>query len=144
MVVGRHTIEVGWGDCDPARIVFFPRYFEWFERATYALFAGVGLPLHELFRERAMVGVPLLDVGARFLHASAYGDRLDIETRVVAWKTKTFRIEHRFFRDGLLTVEGHEVRVWAVHDPTREKPMRAAPIPADIVARLSDTTVETA
>ena len=31
----RHrTIE--WGDCDPAGIVFNPRYFEWFDAATAA------------------------------------------------------------------------------------------------------------
>ena len=33
----QRTIE--WGDCDPAGIVFNPRYFEWFDAATAALFA---------------------------------------------------------------------------------------------------------
>src|SRR4051794_30130369 len=55
MFVGRHAIEVGWGDCDPARIVFFPRYFEWFEICTTALFRAAGLPLHAMFAERNMV-----------------------------------------------------------------------------------------
>jgi 4-hydroxybenzoyl-CoA thioesterase len=142
--VGRHAIEVGWGDCDPARIVFFPRYFEWFEICTTALFRSAGLPLHEMFAERDMVGIPLLDVGARFHFGSAYGHVLDVETRVVEWKTRTFRVEHRFFRDGRLAVEGHELRVWAVPDPTGEKPMRAAPIPQDIVARFMGEDVVSA
>src|SRR4051794_40531559 len=114
MFVGRHAIEVGWGDCDPARIVFFPRYFEWFEICTTALFRGAGLPLHAMFAERNMVGIPLLDVGARFHFGSGYGHVLEVESRIVEWKAKTFRVEHRFFRDGGLAVEGHEVRVWAV------------------------------
>jgi YbgC/YbaW family acyl-CoA thioester hydrolase len=94
--VGRHAIEVGWGDCDPARIVFFPRYFEWFEICTTAMFRSAGLPLHELFAERNMVGIPLLDVGARFHFGSAYGHILEVESRVTEWKAKTFRVEHQF------------------------------------------------
>ena len=137
MVVGRQSIEVGWGDCDPARIVFFPRYFEWFEICTTAMFRDAGLPLPVMFAERNMVGIPLLDVGARFHFGSAYGDILHVESRVVEWKTKTFRVEHRFSRDGRLAVEGHEVRVWAVPDPSGEKPMRAAAIPADVIARFA-------
>ena len=137
MFVGRHAIEVGWGDCDPARIVFFPRYFEWFEICTTAMFRAAGLPLPEMFAERDMVGIPLLDVGARFHFGSAYGHILEVESRVVEWKPKTFRVEHQFFRDGRLAVEGHEVRVWAVPDRTGEKPMRAAPIPRDVVARFT-------
>src|SRR5215212_4711109 len=138
MFVGRHAIEVGWGDCDPARIVFFPRYFEWFEICTTALFRDAGLPLHAMFAERNMVGIPLLHFG------SGYGHILEVESRVVAWKAKTFRVEHRFFRDGRLAVEGHEVRVWAVPDPTGEKPMRSAPIPPDVVARFTDQRVASA
>src|SRR3954471_17132570 len=108
MFVGRHAIEVGWGDCDPARIVFFPRYFEWFEICTTAMFRDARLPLHEMFAARGMVGIPLLDVGARFHFGSGYGHILDVESRVVEWKSKTFRVEHRFLRDGRLAVEGHE------------------------------------
>jgi Thioesterase-like superfamily len=75
---------------------------------------------------------------------STHGHVLQVESRVVEWKTKTFRVEHRFFRDGRLAVEGHEVRVWAVPDPTGEKPMRAAPIPPDVVARFTGEEVVSA
>ena len=88
MFVGRHAIEVGWGDCDPARIVFFPRYFEWFEICTTAMFRDAGLPLHAMFAERNMVGIPLLDVGARFHFGSGYGHVLEVESRVVEWKAR--------------------------------------------------------
>ena len=29
MLINRRTIRIEWGDCDPAGIVFYPRYFEW-------------------------------------------------------------------------------------------------------------------
>ena len=33
-------VRIEWGDCDPAGIVFYPRYFAMFETCTTALFAG--------------------------------------------------------------------------------------------------------
>ncbi len=35
MLKNVHRIRVEWGDCDPAGIVFYPRYFEWFDRCTH-------------------------------------------------------------------------------------------------------------
>lgn len=29
VLINRRTIRIEWGDCDPAGIVFYPRYFEW-------------------------------------------------------------------------------------------------------------------
>ena len=31
MLTNTRVIRVQWGDCDPAGIVFYPRYFEWFD-----------------------------------------------------------------------------------------------------------------
>ena len=38
MLTNTRTIRVQWGDCDPAGIVFYPRYFEWFDACTILLF----------------------------------------------------------------------------------------------------------
>ena len=29
-----HRVPIEWGDADPARIVFYPRYFAWFDAGT--------------------------------------------------------------------------------------------------------------
>jgi 4-hydroxybenzoyl-CoA thioesterase len=137
MLVGRRRIQVDWGDCDPADIVFYPRYFAWFDACTANLFATAGLPLPRLFGERGIVGIPLVDARARFMVPSAFGDWIDCESRVAEWRRSSFRIEHRFLRDGALAVEGEEVRVWAAPDPTGAKPIKAAPIPEDVIARFA-------
>ena len=31
-------VRIEWGDCDPAGIIFYPRYFEFFDAWTAALF----------------------------------------------------------------------------------------------------------
>ena len=38
MLTNTRLIRVQWGDCDPAGIVFYPRYFEWFDAGTILLF----------------------------------------------------------------------------------------------------------
>ena len=38
MLKNTRTIRIQWGDCDPAGIVFYPRYFEWFDACTILLF----------------------------------------------------------------------------------------------------------
>ena len=32
------TVRIEWGDCDPAGIIFYPRYFEIFDASTTLLF----------------------------------------------------------------------------------------------------------
>src|SRR5215813_13914659 len=44
----RKTIQIEWGDCDPAQIVYFPRYFAYFDSCTTALFKKAGLVKREM------------------------------------------------------------------------------------------------
>ena len=38
MLVNTRRLAIEWGDCDPAGIVFYPRYFAMFDASTAALF----------------------------------------------------------------------------------------------------------
>jgi len=40
MFLNRRSVTIEWGDCDPAGIVFFPRYFAMFDAGTAHLFAA--------------------------------------------------------------------------------------------------------
>src|SRR5882762_620340 len=42
MLKNRKTIRIDWGDCDPAGIIFFPRYFSYFDACTHALLEHAG------------------------------------------------------------------------------------------------------
>lgn len=66
MIGNQYTVKVRWSEADPAGIVFYPRFFEWFDLATEALFESVGLPWPELFPKHRIVGVPIVESGARF------------------------------------------------------------------------------
>ena len=50
MLISRRDVEISWGDCDPADIVYFPNYFRWFDASTAHHFATAALPKPELIR----------------------------------------------------------------------------------------------
>jgi 4-hydroxybenzoyl-CoA thioesterase len=136
MAIARRTIEIEWGHCDPAGIVFNPRFFEWFDHATAGLFAHVGLPKAAMVQRYGIVGIPLVETRARFLKPSKFGDTVTIESRIGEFRTSSFTVEHRLLNAGALAVEGFETRVWAGRDPADPGKLRSCPIPDDLKARF--------
>ena len=139
MFVNRRTVRIEWGDCDPAGIVFYPRYFAFFDASTHALFAAAGFPKPEMIRDYDIVGTPMVDTRARFLIPSAFGDEIVIETRIAEFRRSSFDIEHKVFKpfpDGeKLAIEAWETRVWTGRDPADPSKLKSRPIPEEIVAR---------
>jgi acyl-CoA thioesterase FadM len=46
------TVRIEWGDCDPAGIIFYPRYFEIFDASTALLFERrLGMTKFEMLKE---------------------------------------------------------------------------------------------
>jgi 4-hydroxybenzoyl-CoA thioesterase len=130
------TVQVRWSDADPAGIVFYPRFFEWYDLGTEELFAATGLPWREAFPKYRIVGVPIVESGSRFLSPVRYGDIVTLRT-VVAWvRAKTFRMEHEIAVGDLLCARGFEVRAWVGVPETPGAPLRTRPIPDEVVARL--------
>jgi len=133
-----NEIEVQFGDCDPAAIVFFPNYFRWFDQCFNGLLRQAAIPIELLRAEYGVVGFPLLEAGAKFLNSSTVGDRLTVTSRIVEVARKTVRVQHLFTRDGLTLLDGWEVRVWAGPHPEDAKRIKADIIPEGIVAILSN------
>jgi 4-hydroxybenzoyl-CoA thioesterase len=107
-------VEIEFGDCDPAGIVFYPNYFRFFDAATAGLlFQALGSRKIEWTARFGIVGIPMVDTGAKFLRPSRFGDLVRIETTVTAIGRSSFEVAHRLFNAGELAVEAHEKRVWA-------------------------------
>jgi 4-hydroxybenzoyl-CoA thioesterase len=138
MLTNTHQVTVEWGHCDPAGIVYFPNYFTYFDSATNALFhRALGYNKFEMLRRHGIVGIPLVDVGARFMVPSTFGDVVTIESTVAEIRRSSFRMLHRLMRSDTLAVEGTETRVWVGRDPANSDKLKGLPIPADVVAKLS-------
>ena len=132
-----HTLPVSveFGDCDPAQIVYYPNFFRWMDAASRHFFVASGVPRwHELEKATGILGTPIVDSQTTFVRPASYGDRLEIDSEVVEWRSKSFVMRHRVRRADELLVECTEVRVFAQRidgDPLR---IKAVPVPADIRA----------
>jgi 4-hydroxybenzoyl-CoA thioesterase len=137
MLVSEKRFLVEWGDCDPADIVFYPRYLEWCDACTTGLLAAAGLPIANLFEAHGVIGVPMVDLKVRFLIPSTFGDELLVRSCALEFRRSSFVVRHQFFKDGVLAVEGVETRVWTGTDPEHPERMKSRPIPREVVERLS-------
>jgi YbgC/YbaW family acyl-CoA thioester hydrolase len=136
VVVNALAVKVRWSEADPAGIVFYPRFFEWFDLGTEALFESLGLPWRELFPAERIVGVPIVETGAHFTAPVRYGDEVRIETTVSDVREKTFRVEHEVSVGGRRCATGFEVRAWVAQPESPGGPLAARPIPPRVTARL--------
>ncbi len=136
MVSHERVVSVRWGECDPAGIVFYPRFFEWFDRSTEALFTAVGLRWPALFAQYRVSGVSIVESGARFTAPVRHGDEARIRSAVKEVRDKTFRVDHEVSVNGTPCATGFEVRAWIALPDTPGGRLRSASIPAEVAARL--------
>lgn len=130
--IRKHLIE--WGDCDPAGIVFNPRYFEWFDAATAGLLRQGGIDKTELVARWAIV-IPVVETRAQFLRPSKWGEEIGIASRIVEYRRSSFSVEHRLTNAaGETCVIGNETRVCSSHDVSDGNRLKSASIPPEIAA----------
>ena len=128
-----YEVEVMFGDCDPAGIVFFPNYSKWMDASSLNYFRQCGLPsLQQLRKTRGIAGMPLLEIQTRFRRPATYGERLQVHTRVIEWRDKVFIHRHVVRRGDEVLCEGTEVRAFVVHPPEEPTRIKAIAIPQDI------------
>jgi 4-hydroxybenzoyl-CoA thioesterase len=129
-----HKVVVHWGDTDPAKIVFYPNYFEWFDQSTRLFFDSVGLDWDTLQKKYSVLGVPIVEAKAKFMAPSRFRDEITVETRIDKWNEKTFEVGHTVINGGKPIVEGYEIRVWTRRRDDDPERIQAAPIPPEIRA----------
>jgi 4-hydroxybenzoyl-CoA thioesterase len=135
--VYRRQLTVEWGHCDPAGIVFNPRFFELFDASSWMLFeAALGVKQQELAATYGIVGIALVDAKANFLKPARFGDKVEIVSRVAEFRRSSFDVEHKLNVGGELAVEATETRVWAVRDKANADKIKTAAIPKDVIARF--------
>ena len=131
------TVRIEWGDCDPAGIVFYPRYFAMFDHSTTLLIERtLGMSKHQLYATYEFGGYPVVENRARFLAPTRFGDDVVIESSIKEFRRSSFDVEHRLMNGGALAVEGFETRVWAARDPSDPARIRSLPIPEEVIARF--------
>lgn len=133
-----YSVNVMFGDCDPAGIVFFPNFSKWMDAASLHFFMQCGVPpWRETAKTRGIIGTPLLEINTKFMRTATYGEALQVHTRVAEWHNKTFVQEHIVQRGDTVLCEGRETRAFCIRHPDDPDRIKAIPVPEDIRAMCS-------
>jgi 4-hydroxybenzoyl-CoA thioesterase len=109
----RYCVQVCFGDCDPAGIVFYPNFQRWMDASSLNFFLACGIaPWKTLEKSHNIVGTPLLETSTKFINSASYPDQLEILTSVESWSSKVFTQLHRVTRGETLICEGRETRIF--------------------------------
>lgn len=132
-----YKVNVEFGDCDPAKIVWFPNYFKWLDAASRYFFVQCGVPSwKETEKTIGVLGTPLVDIRTKFIKTASYGDQLDVHVGVSEWRNTSFVMDYKIYRGDDLILEAQDVRVFAAFcetDNADHPRIRAVPIPPMIL-----------
>ncbi len=130
------NVEINFGDCDPAGIVFFPNYSKWMDASSLNFFVKNGVPTwRELVKINGIIGTPLLEINTKFMMSATYGEQIQIYTSVKEWREKVFTHEHIVKRGEDTLCIGHETRAFCIKHPEDSSRIKIVPVPQDIKDR---------
>ena len=133
-----YEVEVMFGDCDPAGIVFFPNFLKWMDASSLNFFVKCGVPTwRDLVKINGIIGTPLLEINTKFSRPATYGERLQIHTSVTEWRDKVFIHKHVVMRGDDMLCEGTETRAFCIRHPDNPDRIKAITVPDDIKSKCS-------
>ena len=138
MFVHRRDVQIQWGDCDPANIVYYPRYFEMFDDSTSIMFEAAGFSKQDIVKKYGLAGIPMVDTRAKFYIASTYGDWITLESRVESIRRSSFEVTHKVYKGDALAIEAFETRVLVGYHPEDHSRLKSAPFPKEMIVRFLD------
>ena len=108
--VFENCISVEFGDCDPAGIVFYPRYFSWFDACFQRWLRNKGVDQAALQKAFNAVGTGLVNGDASFRSPLRPGQQLTVLILKVDWSERTLRVSYQGKCGDRIIVEGEELR----------------------------------
>lgn len=133
-----HRLEVRFGDCDPAGIVYFPRFFDFFHDAMETWFsAHLGVAYAQVVTGRK-IGFPAVHSEADFKVPCAFGESIAVELRVAKLGRSSIGLDYLVRgADGGLRLTGATTSVVMDLDPASPGFRRAIAVPDDLRARIA-------
>jgi 4-hydroxybenzoyl-CoA thioesterase len=124
------TRVLRFGDCDPAGIAYFPRYFDLLNGVVEDWWGTLGLPWKVLFGERR-IGLPTVRFEVDFRAPSRLGDELRFSLAVRRVGTRSLDLDHVIRRDATVLWQATQILVATSLDSHS-----SIPWPEDIRAAL--------
>ena len=96
---------VRFGECDPAGVVYYPVFFNWFHELMECWFEEeLELPYRECLKT---VGFPAKETSAEFYKPCTVGEELRLEMHLSTLGTRSFRMEIDVFSAEVLKAKGY-------------------------------------
>ena len=128
-------IQVSFGHCDPAGIVFYPNFFRWFDRCFHDFMNRRAGGHRALCDALGAAGIGLMDVGAQFRSPVTENQMLRLEMRIERWGSRSLRLAYAGYLGDTLALEGHELRGVFIRRDGRLTSGDTAPLRAALAAR---------
>jgi 4-hydroxybenzoyl-CoA thioesterase len=84
--------------CDPAGIVYYPRFFDICSDVKEEFMMQIGFPHHDTIN-RLRIGWPIVRLETDFKAVSRYGDQLDIDIQLWRLGASSIGLQYRFRGD---------------------------------------------
>jgi 4-hydroxybenzoyl-CoA thioesterase len=137
MLSNSRMVRIEWGDCDPAGIIFYPRYFAMFDHSTTMLItAASGVSKAELLKRYDFDGYPLVQTQSKFISPTTFGDDVVIQSTFTKVGRSSFEIRHQIRKNDRPCVEGLETRAWVKRDEADKSRIKSHPLPEELAARF--------
>ena len=91
-------IRVRYADTDQMKIVYYAKFFEYFEQGRSDLLRSIGLPYPQI--EEMGLLLPVIEAHANYKRAARYDELLQTITYLHGMAGVRVRIEYQVFKDG--------------------------------------------
>jgi 4-hydroxybenzoyl-CoA thioesterase len=141
-------VQVGWGDCDPAGIVFYPRFYAWMDNLSHVLAREMGIPREAMLPPNLEpLGFPVVGTEAQYIAPARMDDILEVRTWVARIGRTSLSLRHEIVRleadrTETLLVRGRENRVFIAHGPAGLRPRELTPRMRQALARFAEPPQE--
>ena len=98
MITSETKIRVRYADTDQMKMVYYARYFEYFEQGRSDLLRQIGLPYPEI--ERLGFYLPVIESHANYARPARYDDLLTVKVRIRELPAARLRIEYDVCGEG--------------------------------------------
>lgn len=132
-------IQISFGHCDPAGIVFYPNYFRWFDRCFHTYLQKTAGGHRRLCNVLDAKGIGLMDVHANFVSPAMDGDMMTLDLSILDWGNKSLTLGYLGRIGTRAVLEGTELRSMFVMRDGRLRAGEMAPLRALLDAGLPET-----
>jgi acyl-CoA thioester hydrolase len=130
MIVSELKIRVLYAHTDKMGIVYYGRYFEYFEAGRNEFLRKLGYPYSRIESQNIML--PVIEAQAEYIASAKYDDELTLKTILKSLPTVRIRLEYEIY-------DGHHQKLavgFTVHSFVNSKTMKPTRPPAEFMALI--------